>query len=215
MDLCRCFAVRAHRQYGQFGGNTGQYGDRRDVPISQGLRIDPGRLMSKLLHVLNVRPGINSGMCGPCRSHRPVRAHVSRDREGTCGHAIRRSWCLRNPSGRPPAFPWSTIEVIRRFVEHQEVRRVVEHARHCQPRFSRHRRVRGSSYPHRRRRIEMLRPGCATSRYCPGENPLQLFGDGEIGIQQIEGLLREVAHTSGWHRAGRFRHLEHWLRQSS
>src|SRR6267143_3572219 len=43
---------------------------------------------------------------GPCRSHRPVPAHVSRDREGTCGHAIRRSWCLQSPSGRPPAFPW-------------------------------------------------------------------------------------------------------------
>ena len=28
---------------------------------------------------------------GPCRSHRPVPAHVSRDREGTCGHAIRKS----------------------------------------------------------------------------------------------------------------------------
>ena len=28
----------------------------------QGLRIDPRRLMSKLLHVLNVRPRINSGM---------------------------------------------------------------------------------------------------------------------------------------------------------
>ena len=28
----------------------------------QGLRIDPRRLMSKLLHVLNIRPRINSGM---------------------------------------------------------------------------------------------------------------------------------------------------------
>jgi len=34
--------------------------------------------------------------CGPCRSHRPVPAHVNPDREGTCGHAIRRSWCLQN-----------------------------------------------------------------------------------------------------------------------
>ena len=30
--------------------------------ILQGLRIDPRRLMSKLLHVLNVRPRINSRM---------------------------------------------------------------------------------------------------------------------------------------------------------
>src|SRR6478672_9979918 len=44
---------------------------------------------------------------GRCRSHRRVPAHVSRGHEGTCGHAIRRSWCLENPSGRPPAFPWS------------------------------------------------------------------------------------------------------------
>jgi hypothetical protein len=28
----------------------------------QNLRIDPGRLMSKLLHVLNIRPRINSGI---------------------------------------------------------------------------------------------------------------------------------------------------------
>ena len=35
--------------------------------------------------------------CGPSRSHRPVRAHGSRDREGTCGHATRKSSCLQNP----------------------------------------------------------------------------------------------------------------------
>ena len=34
---------------------------------------------------------------GPCRSHRPVPAHVSRGREGTCGHAIRKSSYLQNP----------------------------------------------------------------------------------------------------------------------
>src|ERR1700685_2131241 len=43
---------------------------------------------------------------GPCRSRPPVPAPVSLDREGTCGHAIRRSWCLQSPSGRPPASPW-------------------------------------------------------------------------------------------------------------
>jgi hypothetical protein len=40
-------------------GNTGTNGT---YPLHEGLRIDPGRLMSKLLHVLNVRPRINSGM---------------------------------------------------------------------------------------------------------------------------------------------------------
>jgi hypothetical protein len=39
MDLGRCFAVRVHRQYW----------DRPDASISQGLRIDPRLLMSKLL----------------------------------------------------------------------------------------------------------------------------------------------------------------------
>jgi hypothetical protein len=34
----------------------------RCTKVLQGLRIDPRRLMSKLLHVLNVRPRINSGM---------------------------------------------------------------------------------------------------------------------------------------------------------
>ena len=35
---------------------------RRCTRALQGLRIDPRRLMSKLFHVLNVRPRINSGM---------------------------------------------------------------------------------------------------------------------------------------------------------
>ena len=34
----------------------------RCTKAPQGLRIDPRRLMSKLLHVLNVRPRINSGI---------------------------------------------------------------------------------------------------------------------------------------------------------
>jgi hypothetical protein len=34
---------------------------------------------------------------GPCRSRRLVPAPVSPDRGETCGHAIRRSWCLQNP----------------------------------------------------------------------------------------------------------------------
>ena len=36
--------------------------ESRCTKALQGLRIDPRRLMSKLLHVLNVRPRINSGM---------------------------------------------------------------------------------------------------------------------------------------------------------
>jgi hypothetical protein len=41
---------------GKIRGQTGR------VPLPEGLRIDPRRLVSKLLHVLNVRPGINRGM---------------------------------------------------------------------------------------------------------------------------------------------------------
>jgi hypothetical protein len=36
--------------------------ESRCTKALQGLRIDPRRLMSKLLHVLNVGPGINGGM---------------------------------------------------------------------------------------------------------------------------------------------------------
>src|ERR1700730_11647003 len=106
---------------------------------------------------------------GPCRSHRPVPAHVSRDREGTCGHAIRRSWYLQNPSGSPPAFPWSQDP------GDWSVRRAPGSSADCRAcarlpaaTFLR-RRVRGSSYLHLRRRTGMLPPS-AMSRDRPGEN---------------------------------------------
>jgi len=96
----------------------------------------PGASVQAFLHVLNIRSGINSGMA----VRAALAAQFSRTREprreGTCGHAIRRSWCLQSPSGRLPAISLvARFQVIGRFVEHQEVRRVVEHARDCQPRF--------------------------------------------------------------------------------
>src|ERR1019366_8379342 len=132
--------------------------------------------------------------CGPCRSHRPVPAHVSRDREGTCGHAIRRSWCLQNPSGRLPAFPWSQDP------GDSSVRRAPKSSAGCRAcvlwpaAIFLRRRVRGSSCLRLRRRTGMLLPGSATPRDCPGKILLQLFDDGEIGIEHVQGLLREVAH---------------------
>ena len=46
------------------GWRVNRLSTRRKVErrFSPGLRIDPGRLMSKLLDVLDVRPGINSMM---------------------------------------------------------------------------------------------------------------------------------------------------------
>src|SRR5579864_3840775 len=107
---------------------------------------------------------------GPCRSHRPVQAHVTRDREGTCGHAIRRSWCLQNPSGRPPAFPWSQDP------GDWSVRRAPGSSAGCRAcalwpaAIFLRRRVRVFSCPHLRRRTGMLPPGSATPRDCLVEN---------------------------------------------
>ena len=40
-----------------------KYGDRRGVPrCTKALRIDPRCLVPQLLHVLNIRPRINSGI---------------------------------------------------------------------------------------------------------------------------------------------------------
>src|SRR5580700_10564918 len=108
------------------------------------------------------------------------------------------------------------IQVIRRFVEHEEVRRVVEHARDCQPRlFSA-----GEC-------ADLLVHVVARELECPRQVPqrpetvlrkilLQLFNDGEIGIEYVQGLLREVAHiqagaephASGIWSTGSGNHLE-------
>src|SRR5579864_8059047 len=107
---------------------------------------------------------------GPCRSHRPVPAHVSRVREETCGLAIRRSWCLQNPSGRPPAFPWSQDP------GDSSVRRAPGSSAGCRAcalwpgaTFLR-RRERGSSCLRLRRRTGMLPPGSAALQGRPGES---------------------------------------------
>ncbi len=57
--VARRFRLRYPRTGEIRGQNTGTDGS---TPLHQGLRIDPRCLVSKLLHVLDVRPGINSGM---------------------------------------------------------------------------------------------------------------------------------------------------------
>src|ERR1700678_1068877 len=86
------------------------------------------------------------------------------------------------------------IEVIRRFVEHQEVRRVVEHARYCQTRFF-------SAGECADLLIHVFAGELECSRQVPqrpdtvlGKILLQVLGDGEVGIEQIQSLLSEVAH---------------------
>ena len=86
------------------------------------------------------------------------------------------------------------IQVIGRFIEHQEVRRVVEHACYGQPRFF-------SAGECADLFIYVVAGELECSRQVPqrpntvlGKILLQLFGDGEIGIKHVQGLLREVAH---------------------
>src|SRR5258706_345767 len=86
------------------------------------------------------------------------------------------------------------IQVISRFVEHQEVRWVVEHACYCQPRFF----SAGEC-------ADLLIYVFAGELECPRQVPqrpetvlgkilLQLFDDSEIGIEHVQRLLGEVAH---------------------
>src|SRR6202050_1204174 len=86
------------------------------------------------------------------------------------------------------------IQVIRRFVEHQEVRRVVKHARDGQPRLF-------SAGECADLLIYVLAGELECSRQVPqrpetvlGKILLQLFDDGEIGIEHVQRLLRKVAH---------------------
>ena len=46
----------------EYGRKLGKLGTDGTYPVAQALRIDPRRLMSKLLHVFDVRPRIDSGM---------------------------------------------------------------------------------------------------------------------------------------------------------
>ena len=85
------------------------------------------------------------------------------------------------------------IQVIGRFVEHQEVRRVVEHASYCQPRLF-------SAGECADLLVHVFAGELECSRQVPqrpetvlGKILLQLFDDGEIGIEDIQRLLREVA----------------------
>src|SRR3984957_11084348 len=77
------------------------------------------------------------------------------------------------------------IQVISRFVEHQEVRRVVEHARYCQPRFF----AAGECAD---LLVHVFAGELECSRSVPqrpepvlGKILLQLFDDGEIGIERV------------------------------
>src|SRR5580692_11147650 len=91
--------------------------------------------MSKLLHVFNVRPWINSGMAvrtALAPQFQNARAETAKE------HAVMRNedhGAFKILQGVYQHLLGRKIQVIRRFVEHQEVWRVVEHARYCQPRF--------------------------------------------------------------------------------
>ena len=108
------------------------------------------------------------------------------------------------------------IQVIRRFVEHQEVRRVVEHACYCQPRFFSAGECADLLVHVFARELECARQVPQRTETVLGEILLQLFHDGEIGFEHVQGLLREVAHiqagaephASGIWSTGSGNHLE-------
>src|SRR3984885_9595851 len=108
------------------------------------------------------------------------------------------------------------IQVIGRFVEHQEVRRVVEHARYCQPRLFSARECADLLIYFFTRELECSCQVPQRPETVLGKILLQLFDDGEFGIEQVERLLRKVAHkqagaepyASGVWSTGSGNHLE-------
>src|SRR5439155_3813729 len=87
------------------------------------------------------------------------------------------------------------VQVIGRLVEYQKVRRVVEHPRDREPRF-----LPAGERPDRFVDVvsrELERAGERTKRADAilREVVLKLLEDGEVRIEHVEGLLREVSHA--------------------
>ena len=99
------------------------------------LQIDPRRLMSKLLDILNVRPRINSGIA--------VRAALAAQFQDPRPQPAQEYAVVRHENhGAFEVFErlhkhllGSHIQVIGGLVEHQEIGRIVEHPRHGEARF--------------------------------------------------------------------------------
>src|ERR1700719_1226446 len=86
------------------------------------------------------------------------------------------------------------IQVIRRFVEHQEVRRVVEPACYCQSRFFAAGECANLFVYVFAGELECPRKVPQRPETVLGKILLQLFDDGESGTEHVQRLLREVTH---------------------
>ncbi len=98
--------------------------------------IDPGRLVAERLDVFNIRPGINARLA--------IRTRFAAKLQYSRSQAAQERAVVGNKNHRPfKAFQRfdehllsGKVKVIGGLIEHQEVRRVVQHASHCQTRLS-------------------------------------------------------------------------------
>src|ERR1039458_4048990 len=86
------------------------------------------------------------------------------------------------------------VEVIRGLVQHQEIRRIVQHARHRETRFLASGKRPDALVHVVSGELERARQGPQGADAVLREVLLQLLHDGQIGVQNVQRLLREVAH---------------------
>src|ERR1035437_10167002 len=175
-----------------------------------------GRLVAQALHVFDVGTGIHHGIA--------LRAAFAAQFQHARAQAAQEHAVVRDENHRPfeplerlhQHLLGGQVQVIGGFVQHQEVRRVVEHTRHREARFLAAGERTDLLVHVVTRKLE--RPGERAQRAHAilREVPLKLFDDGQIPLEHVERLLREVPHIQAGaeaHAAGIWRgragdHLE-------
>ena len=149
-----------------------------------------GRLVAGPRHVLGVAAAVDA---------RAAAASSSSTRFESAARK-RRSWETKSivpsksRSARDEHLLGGEVEVVGRLVEHQEVRRVVEHARQHERAPSRRPRACGRSSRRRRRRSRRRRRACAASRStASGKAPSSVSTTVLVGVEQLHRVLGEVA----------------------
>ena len=97
------------------------------------------------------------------------------------------------------------VEVVRRLVEHEEVRRVEQHPRHHQARLLAARQRPDLLVHVVARELERAGEVAQGADGLVREVLLELLGDGQVGVEQVQRLLREVAHLEAGAEADRRR----------
>src|SRR4029077_3233207 len=86
------------------------------------------------------------------------------------------------------------VEVVGRFVQHQEVRRVVEHARHGEARFFAAGERADLLINVVTRELERSGKRAQRAQNVLREVLLELLDDRQVAVQYVQRLLREVPH---------------------